>query len=54
MKTTWKKLQKEQDDIVDKLNKKLNKEEQKLLSRAINIEYKLAMVEEGHESELYE
>ena len=52
MKTTWKKLQQEQDDICEKLEKKLNAKEIEMLTRAINIEYKLAMVEEGHDSEL--
>lgn len=47
-KITWEDLQEEQDKIVSRLNKKLTKAEGKALARAIEIEYILAMVEEGH------
>lgn len=40
-----------QDKIVSLLNKKLNAKEQAMLVEAINIEYTLTMVEEGHEIE---
>lgn len=46
---TVKKLQKRQNDILKKLEKKLTKKEVSILIEAINIEYLLTMVEEGHE-----
>jgi len=46
-------------DIIDRLQEEQNKicesftpKQQKKITRAINIEYKLTMVEEGHYSEL--
>lgn len=48
---TIKKLMNRQDKIVELLNKKLTTKEQSMLAEAINIEYELTMVEEGHELE---
>ena len=49
--TKIQKLINRQDTICELLNKKLNAKEQQMLIEAINIEYTLTMVEEGHDIE---
>ena len=50
---TWEMKQAKQDDILHKLSKELTPKQFDLVKQAINIEYVLAMVEEGHDIENY-
>lgn len=43
------KLEIQQDSLIRKLNKRLTKQERKDLSTIIDLEYKLTMIQEGHE-----